>query len=257
MRWLARPWYRLRQEIGLPPVADLNPLTEGHSPALHLATFSKWLADKQPDWPAQTVVTGFPWYDRDGDAGLPPALARFLDSGPPPVVFTVGTAVSADAGSFFEQSVGAAKLLGRRAVLLLKEPHNRPRSLPEGVAAFEYAPFSELFPHAAAIVHHGGIGTTGLAMRSGRPMLVMPCAWDQPDNAERAARLGIARTIPRHHYTPARAAAELHRLLDDPAYARRASEVGVQVQQEDGVRVACEALTPLLRLTGPPILAKR
>ncbi len=224
-RWLARPWHRLRRQIGLPPARGVNPLTDWHSPWLHLATFSKRLIDKQPDWPAQTVVTGFPWFDQDG-AGLPEALARFLGGGPPPLVFTLGTAVAGDAGPFYEASARAARLLGRRAVLILKDPRNRPASLPEGVAAFEYAPFSELFPRAAAIVHHGGIGTTGLAMRSGRPMLVMPCAWDQPDNAERAARLGICRTIPRHRYTPARVAAELRRLLDDPAYERCASEVG-------------------------------
>jgi rhamnosyltransferase subunit B len=245
-RLLARPWHRLRRQIGLPAVRGVNPLTDWHSPLLHLATFSKRLVDKQPDWPAPTVVTGFPWFDRDGGAGLPAALARFLDGGPPPLVFTLGTAVATDAGPFYEASVQAARALGRRAVLILKDPGNRPPTLPEGVAAFEYAPFSELFPRAAAIVHHGGIGTTGLAMRSGRPMLVMPCAWDQPDNAERVVRLGISRTIPRHRYTPARVAAELRRLLDDPAYGRRASEVGEQVRQEDGVRVACDALGEVL-----------
>jgi len=257
--WLAKPWHRLRREIGLPPAADINPLTEGHSPLLHLALFSKWLVDKQPDWPSQSVVTGFPWYDQDGGAGLPPALTRFLETGPPPIVFTLGSALAADAGSFYEQSAGAAKLLGRRAVLILKDPRNRPACLPEGVVASDYAPFSELFPRAAVVVHHGGIGTTGLAMRSGRPMLVMPCAWDQPDNAERVARLGIARTIPRRRYTPARVAAELHRLLDDPEYTRRASAVGEQVRAEDGVRVACDAVTGLLQaisctqsLTGRP-----
>jgi rhamnosyltransferase subunit B len=233
LKWLtrpwARPWYRLRKEIGLPPAADLNPLTDGHSPLLHLALFSPRLADKQPDWPPQTVVTGFPGYDRDGAAGLPAALGRFLDDGPPPVVFTLGSAVAADAGPFFEHSAAAAQRLGRRAVLILKDPRNRPPALPDGVAAFDYAPFSELFPRAAAIVHHGGIGTTGLAMRSGRPMLVMPCAWDQPDNAARVARLGIARIVPRNRYTPARVAAELRRLLDDPRYAQRAAEVGEQV----------------------------
>ena len=62
-------------------------------------------------------------------------------------------------------------------------------------------------------------------MRSGRPSLVMPCAWDQPDNAERAARLGIARTIPRHRYEPRRIAAELRLLLEDPAYSQRAAEI--------------------------------
>jgi UDP:flavonoid glycosyltransferase YjiC (YdhE family) len=251
-RVLARPWHRLRRQIGLPAVRGVNPLTDGHSPLLHLATFSKRLVDKQPDWPAQTLVTGFPWFDQDGGAGLPEALARFLDDGPPPLVFTLGTAVAGDAGPFYEASAHAARSLGRRAVLILKDPRNRPPTLPEGVAAFEYAPFSALFPRATAVVHHGGIGTIGLAMRSGRPMLVMPCAWDQPDNAERAARLGIARTIPRHRYTPARVAAELRRLLDDPAYERRASEVGEQLRQEDGVRVACDALGQLLQ-TGRPM----
>jgi UDP:flavonoid glycosyltransferase YjiC (YdhE family) len=137
-------------------------------------------------------------------------------------------------------------LPGLPLVSILMDSRNRPQSLPDGVVAFDYVPFSELFPRAAAVVHHGGIGTTGLAMRAGCPTLVMPCAWDQEDNAERAARLGIARTIPRRSYTPARVATELRRLLDDPAYARRAAEVAVQVRKEDGVRVACEALSALL-----------
>jgi UDP:flavonoid glycosyltransferase YjiC (YdhE family) len=114
------------------------------------------------------------------------------------------------------------------------------------VIAFDYAPFSELFPRAAAVVHHGGIGTTGLAMRAGRPMLVMPCSWDQPDNAARVTRLGIGRSISRRGYTPARVAAELRHLLDDPSYSQRAAAVGECVRQEDGVRSACDALERLL-----------
>ena len=156
---------------------------------------------------------GFPWFDADGDAELPQKLARFLDDGEPPLVFTLGTAVVADARQFYHHSAAAAKLLGRRAILLVKNPRIVLPVLPEGVVAFDYAPFSQLFPRAAAIVHHGGIGTTGQAMRSGRPSLVMPCAWDQPDNAERAARLGIARTIARNRYEPQRVAAELRLLL--------------------------------------------
>jgi UDP:flavonoid glycosyltransferase YjiC (YdhE family) len=154
----------------------------------------------------------------------------------------------ADAGLFYEYSILAAKQLGRRAVLLVgKDPRNRPASLPEGMVAFDYAPHSELFPRAAAIVHQGGIGTTAQAMRSGRPMLVMPYAHDQPDNAESLRRLGIARTIACHRYSPARAAAELRDLLDNPSYAQRALEIGQQVRQEDGVQVACDALEALLR----------
>jgi rhamnosyltransferase subunit B len=244
-RFLAAPWYRLRAEIGLPRVTEANPLCNSHSPALVLALFSRLLAAKQPDWPPQTVITGFPHFD--GGGGLPPGLARFLDDGPPPIVCTLGVSAAMVAGPFYRHSVAAAKLLGRRAVLILKDPRNRPPALPDGVAAFDYAPFSELFPRAAVIVHPGGIGTTGLALRSGRPMLVVPYSHDQPDNAERLARLGVARTISRQRYNPARAAAELRHLLDRPAYSVRASAVGEQVRQEDGVRAACDALEAILQ----------
>ena len=163
-------------------------------------------------------ITGFPFHDRDAQAGLPADLARFLDDGPPPIVFTLGSSAASIAGPFHERSAQAAKRLGRRAVLILGDPRTRPRSLPEGVAAFDYAPFSSLFPRAAAVVFPGGIGTTGLAMRSGRPMLVVPHAHDQPDTADRLARLGIARTIDRHRYTPERASAGLQRLLEYPGF---------------------------------------
>src|SRR6516162_5176684 len=248
VRSWSEPWHRLRAEVGLPATSE-SPLFEGqYSPLLVLAMFSKLLADKQPDWPQQAVITGFPFYDRDGEGGMPPELVRFLDAGPPPLVFTLGSSAVLDAGPFYEHSVAAAKRLGRRAVLLVgKNPRNQPASLPDGVVAFAYAPYSELFPRAAAIVHQGGIGTTAQAMRSGHPMLVMPYAHDQPDNAGRVTRLGIARTIARHRYTPARAAAELRHLLDNPAYSQRASTVGEKVRQEDGVRAACEALEGLLR----------
>jgi UDP:flavonoid glycosyltransferase YjiC (YdhE family) len=246
INWLARglagPWHRLRKDVGLPRARGFNPLTEGYSPVRHLALFSKWLADKQVDWPVQTVVTGFPWFDADGHGELPLKLASFLDDGEPPIVFTLGTVVVADAGPFYRHSVTAAQLLGRRAVLLAKDPRAVPSELPKGIVAVDYAPFSRLFPRAAALVHHGGIGTLGAAMRAGRPSLIMPCAWDQPDNADRATRLGIARTIARNRYDPRRAAAELRLLLEDPAYAQKASELAAKVCQEDGVSTACDAI---------------
>jgi UDP:flavonoid glycosyltransferase YjiC (YdhE family) len=246
-RFLAKPWYRLRADLGLPPATEANPLLDSHSPDLVLAPFSSWFAAKQPDWPPQTVVTGFPFFDQDGAAGLPPVLVRFLDDGPPPIVFTLGTAVAVAAGRFFEHSVAAAQALGRRAVLILKDTRNRLPALPANVMAFDYVPFAQLFPRAAAIVHHGGIGTTGLALRAGRPMLVVPFAWDQPDNAARAARLSVARVLFPARYTPARVAAELRRLLDEPAYAQRAAVVGEKVREENGVGAACDALENLLR----------
>jgi UDP:flavonoid glycosyltransferase YjiC (YdhE family) len=77
-------------------------------------------------------------------------------------------------------------------------------------------------------------------------MLVVPFAHDQPDNALRLTRLGVARTIAGHRTTTARLAAELGQLLENPAYSRRALDVGEQIRQEDGVRTACDALERLL-----------
>lgn len=219
---------------------------DGVAPSLHLALFSRWLAAKQSDWPAQTVVTGFPYLDQDGASGLPPDLTRFLDDGPPPLVFTLGSSAASIAGSFHEESAAAARRLGRRAVLVLGDPCTRPASLPEGVAAFDYAPFGLLFPRALALVYPGGIGTTGLALRNGVPMLVMPLAHEQPDTADRLMRLGVARTISRRRYGADRVARELTQLLGEEAYARRAAELAGHVRAEDGVGTACDALEAVL-----------
>ncbi len=132
-----------------------------------------------------------------------------------------------EAGRFYEEGTAAAKMLGRKAVLLIGEdPRNRLGNLPDGVDAYGYARYSELFPRATAIVHQGGVGTTAQAMRAGKPMLIMPYAHDQPDNAAPMKRLGIGRSISRGRFFARRAAAQLRRLLDDPDYACRAAEVG-------------------------------
>jgi UDP:flavonoid glycosyltransferase YjiC (YdhE family) len=239
------PWHRLRADLGLPRT-DEDPLFEGqYSPALNLALFSSQLGAPQPDWPRATVVTGFPFFDEDGEPDLEPALARFLDDGPPPIVFTLGSSAVKDAGDFYAVGAEAARRLGRRAVLLIGREASPP-PMPPGVAAFAYAPYSKLFPRAAAIVHQGGVGTTGQAMRSGRPMLVMPYAHDQPDNTARVTRLGIARTIGKRAFEPSRVTSELAALLGDAAYANRASEVGRAVAAEDGASAAADAIERLL-----------
>ncbi len=241
--WL-KPYRDLERELGLTP--GLNPIFAGqHSPDLALALFSPLLAPPQPDWPPQTLTTGFLFYDRDlGHAGLSPELERFLNTGPPPIVFTLGSAAVQDPGEFFVASAEAARRLDRRAVLLVgKETPPLPAGvLSEGIGAFDYAPFSQLFSRAAVIVHQGGIGTTGQGMRSGRPTLVMPLSHDQHDNAARVARLRISRTLARERYRASTAAAELKLLLNDPGYAARAAEVGERIRTEDGVTTACQAI---------------
>jgi UDP:flavonoid glycosyltransferase YjiC (YdhE family) len=122
---------------------------------------------------------------------------------------------------------------------------NTPAGLPNGVATFEYAPFSLLFPRAVAVVHQGGVGTTAQAMRSRRPTVVIPYAVDQPDNARRVERLGISRTVARKDYSARRAADELNALLADGHYADRAKTVGDEVARENGAALACDYLERL------------
>lgn len=244
----AEPIYRFRAELGLPRGA--NPLFDAkHSTQLALAMFSPVLGTPQEDWPSSTVVTGFAFYD--GDAGkreLPQALEQFLAAGEPPVVFTLGSAAVLDAGNFYEESARAAEILGIRAVLLVgSDKRNIPaRALPESICVAEYAPYSKLFPRTAAVVHQGGVGTTAHALRAGRPMLVMPYSHDQPDNARRVQRLGVARVLRRQQYSAYRAAKDIHRLLSSPKYASRAAKIGFELQHENGVVTACDALEDLL-----------
>ncbi len=241
-----QPVRALRRELGLPPGG--HPLFEGkYSPRLDLALFSPVLQPPQADWPAQTVQCGFPFHDEVApEDALPPAVTEFLARGAPPVVFTLGSSAVHMADDFYVRSVQAAQQLGRRALLLVGK-NLPPPDLPDSILAWDYLPYAQIFLHAAAIVHQGGVGTTAQALRAGKPMLIMPYAHDQPDNAARVTRLGVARTIARSRYHPAQVAHELAELLATPDYARRAAEAGQRVRDERGVTVACDAIERQLR----------
>jgi UDP:flavonoid glycosyltransferase YjiC (YdhE family) len=169
-----------------------------------------------------------------------------LDAGEPPIVFTLGSSAVKVPGNFYQESIQAAKLLNRRAVLLIGK-NTPPENLSQDILAVSYVPHSQIFPRACAIVHQGGIGTTAQALRAGRPTLVMPYSHDQPDNAARVERLGISRTIPRKQYLASRVAKELCKLLENPNYAAKAAEIGRIIQVENGVGVACDAIEQQLQ----------
>jgi rhamnosyltransferase subunit B len=237
---LAAPINEFRRSLGLPTVA--NPMFDAkHSQELGLAMFSRLIGEPRPDWPNHTVVTGFAFYD-GSEADLAPDLAAFLDAGEAPIVFTLGSAAVYDPGAFYDESAQAAARLGRRAILLVGPEPGRMPAATAHLGVFEYAPFSKLFPRAAVVVHQGGSGTTGQVMRAGRPMLVIPYAHDQPDNALRARKLGIATTIRRRSYSAANAVRALRPLLEDPAIQARAAAVGAIVSQENGAVAAADAI---------------
>jgi UDP:flavonoid glycosyltransferase YjiC (YdhE family) len=255
-REAAGPWSEpvlvLRRTLGL-PVPGPDPLFEGqHSPTLVLAMFSRLLADPQPDWPPNVHVTGPLFWDETEAMGQPlPDLDRFLAAGPPPIVFTLGSAAVNAAGRFYADSLAAAVALGRRALFLVGAvPSNLaqlPNPLPKAMLALTYVPHARAFAASEAVVHQGGSGTLAQALRAGRPMLVVPFGHDQPDNAARAKRLGVGRVVPAARYTTAAAVHALRHLLMNAGTAERAVAVGREVRAEDGVGRACSLIEAILQ----------
>ena len=214
--------------------------------------FSKHFAAPQPDWPPNVMQTGFVFYDRLGAApymnaipkDLEDDLSEFLVKGSPPVVFTLGSSAVMHPGGFFAESLAAARSLDLRAVLLTGalSQHRISDALSDSVFIAPYAPYSKLLPRASVTVHQGGIGTTAQALDAGRPMLVVPWAHDQADNAERLRKLGVARTLRRERYRAAAVARELRILLDKPAYAEAAARFRGLLSDERGALAACDQI---------------
>lgn len=243
------PYRELRIELGLDPEHD-PAFTGKFSPLLHLVMFSRALGEPQPDWPENSVQAGFCFYDESESTSLPPEMAAFLENGDPPIVFTLGSAAVMDAGDFFDESVKAAKLLGRRALLLYGRDQKLPKGLNEDIVAYEYAPYSLVFPKAACVVHQAGVGTTGQVLRAGVPHLIMPFSHDQPDNAAHCQRAGVAEIIDRTAYTAESAAAALKVILGNKSYRDNAVRLKQIVDSENGIQTACDAIEGILHSRG-------
>ncbi len=241
-----KPYREFRKEIGLNE--DHDPVfIDKYSKHLHLAMFSKTLGKPQPDWHSPTLQTGFCFYDGQEDLGaMPEELDKFLKAGDPPIVFTLGSAAVMDPRNFFEESVMAAKSLNKRAVLLYGVFNEPPKGLDEKRVGFDYAPYGRVFPRVACVVHQGGVGTTAQVLRAGVPHLIMPYSHDQPDNAARCERIGVARTVNRDRYNETSAAFELDKLLGDESYGAKAQEAKSIVDLENGTEIACDAIEELV-----------
>jgi rhamnosyltransferase subunit B len=230
----------IRRELGLPPIA--RPLQSWlHSPTRVIGLFPPWFAAPASDWPPQVKLTGFPVYDRPDSRTMPPELQRFLKEGKPPVVFTAGTAMR-HGEMFFRAAVETCARLGERGVLISDAIKQLPQETPLSVRAFSYAPFGELLPRAKAVVHHGGIGTVAQALKAGIAQVVVPMAYDQPDNAARLERLGVAATLSRRRLDGASLSNTLRKLLARPGLPERLSKAAHRFDHDRSLDETCRLI---------------
>ena len=233
-----------RKELGLPPARRI--LTRwGHSPQMVIGLFPPWYGTPQPDWPPQTRLTGFPLFDEGQETELTAEARTFLEEGEPPIVFMPGSLMQ-DAEPFFRIAVRSCQDMGWRAILLSRYRNHLPGALPEGIQHFEYIPFGRLLPHAAAVVHHGGIGTCAQAMRAGVPQLLHPMAYDQYDNAWRIKRLGIGDWIVPKDWLTATVGTKLAGLTTSAAVRQRCQQVASRLSGTLPLVKTCELIEAAL-----------
>ena len=229
---------RFRQSLGLPPI---NKIFGGwmHSPQKNLGLFPDWFASPQPDWPPQTQLTSFVYYDKqNGTEDISNQLDAFLSAGSPPIIFTAGTAMK-HADQFFRDCIEACQLLGRRGILLTQHPEQLPDELPPGIQQFAYLPFSKILPRALALVHHGGIGTTAQAIAAGIPQVIRPMAHDQPDTAARVEKLGIGVSLSPQKFNAASLAEKLNALVTSQAVLERCKIYAGRIHPDQSLNETC------------------
>lgn len=242
-RLLAPPINSFRASLGLPPV-DRILKDYIHSTQLVIGLFPEWFAPIQPDWPQKTRLTGFVLHDGSEGHIVRNAVEEFLAAGPPPLVFTPGSAAATTLQDFFRESVDACRIGGHRAMLVTNFPEQLPRNLPPGARVFSNLPFGRILPRCSAVVHPGGIGTMAQAIKAGIPQLVVPHAHDQPDNAFRIERLGLGISIYPELYKAPRVARELKQLLASQI-GTRCAEYAEKFDSQTAVNQACDLIEGL------------
>jgi len=249
---IGEPLNRIRHSMELPPVRGIAAWMR--SPQRIICLWPEWLYERQPDWPAHVETTTFVHYDgvstlsgeekRESDTQERAESQAETSAQEAPIVFTAGTAMS-QGKEFFAAAAEACAISGRPGLLLTQRPEQLPEHLPEGVEHVAYAPFGELLPTVAAIVHHGGIGTAARALEAGIPQVLVPHAYDQFDNSSRFGALGVAAELPREELSAGTLSAALDRLLESSIIAERCRTYAGMVRSKEGLDRTCDLLDAL------------
>ena len=240
LSWMTgRGWVnRWRKEsLGLGPLPIRSPFSRVYldeEPFLY--GFSEHVIPRPRDWPTCHQITGY-WFLDEGDSWVPPPeLLDFLSSGSKPVYIGFGSMAGRKAEEITDITVEAVTRAGQRAILLGGWADAGDRTLPDSIYSIPSAPHDWLFPKMAAVVHHGGAGTTAAGLRAGVPTLVVPFFADQPFWGKRVNALGAGpQPIARKELTSEKLAAAITQAISDPLIEQGAAAIGEKLRKEDGV----------------------
>lgn len=226
-----------RRELGMPPASFWGPfaaLERRRVPVLY--GYSPHVLPRPEDWAAHHYVTGYWFLDADERWTPPDGLRDFLAAGPPPVYIGFGSMGNRRPEAVTQLALQALALSGQRGVLASGWGGLRAADLPETVFMLPSAPHQWLFPRMAAVVHHGGAGTTAAGLRAGVPSIVVPFFGDQPYWGRRVYELGVGpRPIPRRWLTAEHLAQAITQTVTDAGMRQRAAELGQKIRAEDGI----------------------
>lgn len=216
--------------------------TDGR-PVPVLLAFSRHVVPRPADWPANVSMTGY-WFLDEGSGWTPPQpLLDFLDRGPPPVFVGFGSMAGGDPARTGRTVVSALRRAGQRGVVATGWGGLRVEDTTEDLFVTDAIPHDWLLPRVAAVVHHGGSGTTAAGLRAGRPSVLCPFVADQPFWARRVAELGAGpEPIPQRRLTEESLARAISRAVSDGSIAAAAGRVGELIRAEDGVGAAVRTI---------------
>ncbi|HEX8149202.1 MAG TPA: nucleotide disphospho-sugar-binding domain-containing protein [Pyrinomonadaceae bacterium] len=227
-----------RGGLGLAPVGDWGAWVRHADRSL--ALWPEWFGPQEPGWPARAEMVGFVHDEEFEQGALPAEVEEMFDAAEPPVLITHGT--SKGDRNPFAACAEACRLLGRRGLIVTPHDELVPRHLPEGVKRFRYLPFGSVMRRAGAVVHHGGIGTSGQALAARVPQLVLPLGIDRPDNAARLQRLGVAETLPPIRWEADWVARSLGRLLGSEEVGRNYRRLAPRLDEMDAPSAAADLI---------------
>nr|CAD6602019.1 glycosyltransferase [Rhizobium sp. Khangiran2] len=202
-----------------------------------LYAYSPHVLSKPGDWGAEVAVTGY-WFLDSPDWQPDPDLAAFLAAGEPPIYVGFGSMPGTDPTRLTELVVDGLRRAGKRGLLATAGGALGNAHAGDDVHVIACAPHDRLLPHVHATLHHGGAGTTGAALRAGKPTALCPFIGDQPFWARRVAELGVGPEALDKRKMTAEDLATAFRAMDDPEMRRRAADLGTAIRAEEGVAAA-------------------